>query len=332
MKKAKVITILTAIIFAFTITACANGNSDHTPEITTTGGTDLPMMSFGMWPQSEISESVTVDESVSTAMGAYTYYMGSNGAWYAKLNDKYFKVEPIRWRVISYNFDHDMNPSTPGKKLIITDRVLINSAFYDARDCDTRTINGETIYSNNYKYSKIRAYLNGLSHRRIDMYSGIDTTEDYSGISFLETAFTLEEQNQIAVTTVDNSAASTNPYGYPTYWNNGVNDYTCENTADKLFILSEKEFTTPEYGFDECDKYIGDGITTSSTRIFKATAFAIENRTNHNSKSDEGSFCWLRSPIADATQVREVYSNGRTDYGYRSSATNVGVLPALCID
>lgn len=332
MKKSKIFTIFTVIIFSLTFSACANMNSSQTPQITTTGGADKPMMSFGTWPQSEISGSVTVDESVSTMKGAFTYYKGSDGAWYTKLNDKYFKVEPIRWRILSYNFDHDMNPSTPGKKLIVTDRVLTNSHFYNSRNGDTRIINGETIFPNNYKYSTIRAYLNGLSYRRIDNYFAIDTTEDYSGISFLETAFTTEEQNRIVVTTVDNSAASTNPSGYPTYWNNGINDSACENTTDKLFLLSEKEITTEEYGFDECDKYIGDGVTTASTRIFKATAFAIENGTNHHSAENKGSFCWLRSPFADERQVREVYSDGKTNSGYRNYASNAGVLPALCID
>ena len=87
-----------------------------------------------------------------------------------------------------------------------------NVAYYEYYDVN-RTIEGETVYPNNYEHSKIRAYLNGLS------YAVKATNSDE------QTAFTNSAQSLIATTTVDISAASTNPASNEGQWNSGTNDY-----------------------------------------------------------------------------------------------------------
>ena len=109
---------------------------------------------FGEYPQTIKSADVTVGD-VADGDG---YYLGSDGERYAKViadpytsgytfsdgssvtdgATYYFKVEPIRWRILSEDGE---------SAFILADGILANKA-YDAS-------------SNNYKNSDIRAWLNG---------------------------------------------------------------------------------------------------------------------------------------------------------------------------
>ena len=94
---------------------------------------------FGEYPQSIKSDSV---EIVGTTPDARGYYLGSDNYYYAKVTATpysngyeftngreikahavyYFKVEPIRWRIVSQG---------SGKALVLCESILINKA-YDA--------------------------------------------------------------------------------------------------------------------------------------------------------------------------------------------------------
>ncbi|MBQ4496531.1 MAG: hypothetical protein II973_03415, partial [Spirochaetaceae bacterium] len=143
-------------------------------------------------------------------------------------------VEPIKWRVL--------NPNASGNKILLAESILTaNVVYYDYYGVN-RTIGNVTVYPNNYEHSKIRAYLNGLSYAVKASDSAEQTTDStYSGKGFLQTAFTSTAQSLIATTAVDNSAASTNPASNANLWNSGTNDYACDGTSDKIFLLSEKE-------------------------------------------------------------------------------------------
>ena len=109
---------------------------------------------FGEYPQTIKSNNVTITETQDMR----GYYLGSDGFYYAKVvadpynsgytfsagatvtdgATYYFKVEPIRWRILS----------TDGETaLILCDSIIANKA-YDAGN------------NNNYKNSDIRAWLN----------------------------------------------------------------------------------------------------------------------------------------------------------------------------
>ena len=271
-----------------------------------TAGTEATYILFGTWPRTIKADNVTVDKSDSNKkeVGMFTYYKGSDGEWYCEAlenaygteeqykyssgtqvkqagEDSYqwFKVEPIKWRVLTDDYS--------GKKLIFCESGLMaNVPYYDYYN-DTRTIGGYTIYPNNYEHSRIRAWLNGLSFQL-----GNATNSDHNGKGFLQTAFTAEEQAAIAMTTVDNSVESTNPASAPTEFNNGVNDYACNNTTDKIFLLSEKEVTTSAYGFAEYNVY-GKG----NSRIRKPTDFALANFGWLSPTAGQGGWYFLRSPV-----------------------------------
>ena len=295
---------------------------------------------FGVWPQTvlPITSTVTVDETVSVEMGANTYYLGSDGNYYAiceeyaygtddqyKYHDgtqvgrygwtvRYFKVEPIKWRVLTDNYS--------GKKLLLAENILTaNVPYYDYNSSSNkRTVGSDTnIYPNNYKYSQIRAYLNGL-----DYYYDTSSTEttkktEYTGRGFLQTAFTQSAQGLIAETVVDNRKETTG-YSERTY----ATEYACENTTDKIFLLSVSEVINSAYGFAEV-------FSKENARIRFATDYAKANYLFLYSIDGYSAIWWLRSPYYDISSYAKAVSvDGSSNFGEVLNP-NYGVVPALAI-
>ena len=305
-----------------------------------TAGTGATYCILGDWPQTIKAGSVTVDETKSVIRGSMTYYLGSDGNYYAKCTEnacetdstysdgttvatasanstKYFRVEPIKWRVL--------NPSASGNKILVSESILTaNIPYYGS--IYNRTLNETTIYANIYKYSNIRAYLNGTKNQFVtDGGTATEYDVDWTGKGFLQTAFTSSAQSLIATTTVDNSAASTNPASNAREWNSGTNNYACENTSDKIFLLSEKEATTSDYGFTAYDQ-----SGTGNSRIRMTTDYAKANYAFQSTTAGDGGFWWLRSPYYDSARFIDCV-------GYASNGLDVvvkfcGVVPALCLE
>lgn len=332
---------------------------------------------FGDWPQTIKASSVTVDESKYAEMGAYTYYKGNDGFWYAKskvvpgsgseggkgycfsdgtrvrtIKTAYFKVEPIKWRVLTTNYNGS------GKKLLLAEAALISGRYYDVNadatglgkkmpqsgdklvlhiaDSLRTKSDGTLILHGNYEYSRIRAYLNGLSYTTRDKRGENEhVVNDFVSKGFLQTAFTSELQSKIAVTNVDNSYKSTtieNLFDYSTYENYDLILYQGGNplnnkkfkwpgsisntTKDKVFLLSGAEITNKSYGFNRIPpKLTQDQALQMSLRgqswnwfdveqtckelVRTSTDFAKANTINHNTTEDlaTGAVEWLtRTP------------------------------------
>lgn len=148
---------------------------------------------FGQYPQTIKAAGVTIKGDTPDENG---YYIGSDGAKYVKAvadpsgsgytfsddtavtsGSAYcFKVEPIRWRILS---------ESNGKALIVCDSIIANHCFNGKT---TTTENGTTNYGSNYKDSDIRTWLNG---------------------EFYNAAFGTAQQAVIQTTKVDNSVEST---------------------------------------------------------------------------------------------------------------------------
>ena len=79
-------------------------------------------------------------------------------------------------------------------------------------------VDGKRAYANNYKYSDLRQWL----------------TND-----FYNSAFALDD-SLVQTTLVDNSASTTS---------SSSNSYACENTEDKVFLPSYKDYSNSSYGF-----------------------------------------------------------------------------------
>ncbi len=283
--------------------------TDYTPLPAGTDGTagkNASYVLFGDWPQTIKADSVTVDETKSVMMGDFTYYKGSDGAWYAKCiekafesgykysdgtdvaqesanSTKYFKVEPIKWRVLTNDYN--------GKKLLLAENILAAHRYAAS--------------SNNYKDSEIREWLNG---------------------TFLGAAFTSTAQNQIATTNVDNSADSTTDNE-----NNldKATSYACENTSDKIFLLSEQEVTNSDYGFTAYAAY-----GTGNSRIRMTTDWSKAGGAYQSAGyyGYYGGWWWLRSPsYLSSSSARGVYIFATADYSISVDSRGAGVVPALSI-
>ena len=143
--------------------------------------------------------------------------------------------------------------------------LLLSEYILDAHRFDKK--------SNNYKDSEIRKWLNN---------------------EFYNKAFNENEKQIILTTEVDNSERSTNPNRNANEFNKGKNKHACENTQDKVFLLSMQEATNPKYGFDESDN-------SHKSREKKPTAYAIKQGAWYD--DEEGcetygnGYWWLRSPL-----------------------------------
>lgn len=328
---------------------CENYYDAETNKIATASSTYIY---FGVFPKTVLPEgsTVTVDETDSVTMGANTYYKGSDGEYYAKVKEnayrssytytdgttakqssadsyRYFKVEPVKWKVLTTDYN--------GKALLLAEDILTaNVPYYNYNSYEnTRTVGSDTnIYPSNYKYSQIRAYLNGLDYYYDESSTSTVKKTDYTGNGFLQTAFTATAQLKIAETVVDNSgdsttdATSTLPKAdgsdsrYPT-------DYTCSPTEDKIFLLSEKEVTTTAYGFAAYNSS-GEG----SSRIRVTTDYAKANNAYQIPKDGCGGWWRLRSPYRVRGALFVGYWGDGNGSGNRYvDNTSGGVVPALCI-
>lgn len=153
---------------------------------------------FGDWPQSIKSPDITIDETKTITMGFNTYYLGSDNCYYAKVAEhgnsplykysdgssvgwswprqksiKYFKVEPIKWRVLTKDYKGTK------RALLLAENILdARIPFYD--DCYNFC---------DYDSSSVRAYLN---------------TRLYKNECFLKSAFTEAAQKKIPYTELEN--------------------------------------------------------------------------------------------------------------------------------
>ena len=295
-------------------------------------GTNGTYKYFGSWPQTIKASGVTVDEAKTKTMGATTYYLGSDGYWYAKATaapydsgytftngtavksgtEYYFKVEPIKWCVLE-----------SGK--LLAENILANVCYYGSKL--DRTLSSATISANNYKYSNIRAWLNGTKNQFVtDGGTGRTNDVDWSSKGFLQTAFTESAQAKIATTAVDNSAASTTDTG-----NNitQATSYYCDNTSDKIYLLSELEVTnSATYQF---------GAYSATDKLRRRTVSDYARATGAQMNTTTGDYqyrgwWWLRSPYCSRSIFARVVTIGgiASDY-FTVSGPYGGVVPALSI-
>jgi len=177
---------------------------------------------FGEWPQTEETNLENVSgETVSAGAGSEfdSYYLGTDGVTrYVKVGSKYFKVEPIKWRILNYNRLAEDN----NKALILCESIIANKAY----DIDIDGPEGPDTLSNKYDASQIRAWLNN---------------------QFYVSAFNGLRKELIEKIWVDNSDIST---GEPN------NPNACENTEDNIFLLSYEEATSQTYGLNSPDSRI----------------------------------------------------------------------------
>lgn len=252
-------------------------------------GTEGTYVLFGDWPQTIKADDIVINENIKEIHGDFTYYAGSDGNWYVKckplfitsvdvkqqihfsngtvvanyakntITDLYFKVEPIKWRILNPNATENE------KKILLAEKIILGGTVIRGHrgPGDGFVYNGIKITSSNYIFSEIRAYLNGKKNQfLIDggifyNYHEKPRLGDWTNKGFYNTAFDSFGQNKIADTIIEYNEASENPDDNPTCYSLdyesrkrcGHFDYN-QATTDKIFLLSTQEITRKEYGFN----------------------------------------------------------------------------------
>ena len=215
-------------------------------------------------------------ESTSDGEPSETYSYQVN-AGYTKNNVYWFKYEKIKWLIISNN---------SGKAQLLSELQLdaqsylnIDTQRSEATDYQGNKKTG-TIYQNNYQFSSIRSWINQ---------------------DFYNTAFSDKEKDLILTTTVDNGVDSVRD-------NEADKSFVCDNTEDKLFLLSFKECSSnllTNYEANGSDYALSQGLIS----------YVSDNVTHYASY-------WMRSPAQNSGEARIMSSSY---YQYETKYNSMGV-------
>ena len=230
-----------------------------------------------------------------------TYYSKTSeeGYYNWKLNTdtyRYFKYEPIRWRVLKVDND---------EALLLADSVLDDQKY-------NLNYTGISLV---WERSSVRSWLNGYNEL-------VNQPEmNYTSKNFINTAFSYRERCAIEKKNLENKNSIV-------HGTDGGND-----TCDKVFLLAESEacYTkeAQSYGFIKSDQY-------DEARHSKCSNYAYAMGTRRSfDKEYKGNCCWwFRSPGSQyVNSAANVWSDGLCggdglpiDYSF------VGVRPALYLN
>lgn len=245
-----VIVAALAVGLSVGITACNNSSNNSTNNSSSkievvTGSTpifseDNKTCTYGIYPQTHVSDETTIK-----ALNALTK-TESNG-WYLYNNYYYAKTD-----VTLDEFNDDDLKFSDGTSINNGDTcwfrcdlikwnviktsndtyTLLSSLLLQNRIFDKEKDNANTV---NYKTSDVREWLNA----------------DFYNSAFSDNAY-------IQTTEVDNSPSTTGET---------ENSFACENTFDKVYLLSYLDYMNADYGFST-------SRDESSTRLFQPTDYA----------------------------------------------------------
>lgn len=275
----------------------------------------------------------------------------------------WFKVEPIVWRVLDSAYQ---KVDGQDAALLWAADGLDRAYFYnsgkdggfDPND-GYKALHTNGALFNNYRYSTVRAFLNGSFEEGVETHyhEGDWEKEDYSGVGFLQKAFGASGDMLLPVNVVNDAASSIPVAGTRNTANNDTIDgyisaQACENTSDKVFLLSVSELTNPKYYFKNGSLNMATSSSNAPekneqvSRIRKATDFALARGAKAASDSYSGNAeYWTRSvsPVTNPSSGSGIGSPGIACFSYRgecftSTSTIRGcyrapcVIPAICID
>lgn len=216
----------------------------------------------------------------------------------------WFKYEPVKWRILEEN---------DGKAFLMSDTALYSREMSGIFSYNHKKITEDNwYYYCNYAASDLRKWLNG---------------------SFYNDAFSDGQKDMIAVTTVSNGKDSYLGDDYALYW--------CEDTEDKVFLLSEKEATDAKYGFAAGEDPFD---TKDAARRLQASDYALANGCfsvidgkdewdNAKYEAEKGCYWRLRSfggEISDGVVVTPDGDIDCLDVG--NFDTYYGIAPAIWLN
>ena len=215
--------------------------------------------------------------------------------WKDKNVYRYFKYEPVKWRVLKVD---------GSDALLLADRAVDDKRYNEAVD-DWITANVT------WQNSTIRSWLNGYDA------AANGNGNDYSSRNFIDAAFSADEQSAIKSTDVDNGDSSTE---------------SSESSSDKVFLLSKQDVTGTEtsesYGFT-------DALGGNESRSCKTTTYAKAMGSYSDTDAGYAGKCywWLRSQGRSGGYTAYVgYNGGISSSGVVFTGPIYAVRPAIHID
>ena len=202
--------------------------SEQSAPPTSESKTSTPVLenyiSYGLYPQTHVNDAKIIKSLNAIPTPESNGWYRLNGEYYAKKSaNPYksgYKYSDGSWINKGF-FDWFRCEPIEWKVLSQSDgeAFVVSSVLLDAhRYNESYSGLEDGHYANNYKYSEIRQWLN----------------DDFYG-----SAFSLDPSS-VLTTDVDNSAPTTD---------SNSNSYACENTQDKVFLLSYKDYLNKSYGF-----------------------------------------------------------------------------------
>lgn len=217
------------------------------------------------------------------------------GTGYKPGTTHYFLVQPLAWKVLKHN-------EYTGEIVLQTENIIDTKSFNNTKE--TKIVNGDKIYPNEYEHSTIREWLNN---------------------GFFDICFTDEEKALIQTVINKNEAA----YFWDAYAKN--DEYRYNDTQDRVYLLSYQEVTSTSFGF-------AAGHSCDSSRFATASDYANANGLiKHKVTNLEGytiiSSIWMTRTIFEYNTSSISYV-GYDGYGYKdfyADAPNVGIRPCITI-
>lgn len=226
--------------------------------------------------------------------------------WMNNTEYRYYKYEPIKWRVLSVD----------GEDVLLLSDIGLDCIYYLEYDEKARPGWGE---------SKVRSFLNGY-----DASANLDE-EDYTSDNFIDKAFSELEKNCIKQTEV-------------TYDTNPVFDRKAEGTAtDLIYILSASEFANTSYGFNgTMDKAQQNSSLIDPAKALRSSTYAKARGAVSSSSYEEkskyafaGNCSWCTHTLGKWMGYPTIvigFGNGRLWYEGSPVDSYYAMVPAMHID
>ncbi len=238
---------------------------------------DGKTVTYGMYPQARVSDAALISElnDLPSPEGNGWYLLG--GEYYAKAT-----ASPL---ASAYAFSDGARIQGGADYWFAVEPIKWRVLESSGGECLLLSdllldVHGYDASSNNYANSEIRSWLNA---------------------DFYEAAFVLGDSYSVA-SAVDNSAATTDSPSNPN---------ACENTSDRVFLLSYQDYCNASYGFLD-----------NSSRQCSPTDYAVARGASKDSSNVNG-YYWTRSPDSGYSNRAWVVTSGGNffyDYVYDSGS------------
>ena len=311
---------------------------------------EYELVEFGSYPQSEVANKTLVSELNSLALEwkSYGYYSGTGytgdgkmvAGDYMKFADvsyggsKYRAVRFTEYRpyltgksksaVNSRQYENSYGPDTTywfkyepiewrklGSTGLLMCETLIDSqpfSNYVLEKNDGERFNNKGSYSTNWKDSSIRAWLND---------------------DFYNTAFSSSEKAKIKTSTNSNKCM-----GSIYYENESLKKYNCEDTSDKVFLLSWADVQNGAYGFSSDGKLCDAARVAVGSDYAKCQGLYYVKSYEETDENKVGcSSWWVRTPV-DSSYWQCCVSTGghaNSETYFSAGYTSAGVRPAIVL-